>query len=225
MTSNTVIVKRGFTTDFENHAGLIHSITRKCMGRLYNLGFNIEYEDLFQDNCLSYTKAMIGYDAERGITFSAYMGRAIYNQFNNQVEKMLNERSGINTVLVGEDNDVDDIHYNNSNNQDGDLYNHHYSMTVEDKAVLSDEIRGRISKLSSLAKLVIRELISPSEDLLKTREGIRAHAELARSLNKRVPHVPQDVNLKLIRLHYALSYSDMKGVKREFSEKLGVQIA
>lgn len=216
---------RGFSTAFADHKSLIHKMTKKCWGRLDSLGFSMDYEDIFQEHCVSYARAVKCYDPSKGITFSAYMGTAIYNGFNEAVKRMVAEREVLNVVYLGDEVAADSVEgLEGHDNIDSILGDGIRSPSIEDQSVLSDEIRERVSSLSDNAKLVIRELLSPSKAILKTLEGIKAHSKLAKEMKQPRIHVPPEVNLRVIRMHYGFSYHKMNEIKREFKNKLGVEI-
>lgn len=86
---------RAFSTRFEDHKGLIYTLAMRCYARL--LGARItamEFEDVYSEMCVSYTKAARGFDPSRGIGFGAYLGRACYNDFNKIAEKLELEQFG-----------------------------------------------------------------------------------------------------------------------------------
>ncbi len=82
---------RGFSTDIRDHEGLVRNMARKALGRLIENRVVVDFEDVYQDMCVSFVKAAQTYDPDRGITFSAYMGRAAYNNFNRTAERMIND--------------------------------------------------------------------------------------------------------------------------------------
>lgn len=87
-------IKRGFRTDFEAHRDLIMRFAHKAWGRLEGAGVNMPFDDVFQELSVIYCKAKEKYNPELGITFSAYLGRAMQNDFNKIAEKLISERNG-----------------------------------------------------------------------------------------------------------------------------------
>ncbi len=71
--------------DYKENIGLIHLITRKCLGWVMALGVQLDYEDVFQEVSLAFVTASRQYDASTGIKFSAYLTRAAYNQIRKTV--------------------------------------------------------------------------------------------------------------------------------------------
>lgn len=104
-------VKRSFDTSFEAHKGLIHKLARRGYGRLVSVYAAIDYEDVFQEMCLAYVKAAEKFDPEFGVTFTAYLGRAIWNEFNRFAERELDGREefGLYSLESMDDMLEDDI--------------------------------------------------------------------------------------------------------------------
>ena len=74
--------------DYKENIGLIHLITRKCMGWVMALGVQLDYEDVMQEVSLAFVTASRQYDPSTGIKFSAYLTRAAYNQIRKTVGVM-----------------------------------------------------------------------------------------------------------------------------------------
>lgn len=212
-----------FSTKFEDHQGLIHKLTKKCWGRLKDVGLHDhEYEDVFQINCMTYVKAARKYEPERGITFSAYLGRAIYNQFNQHADNIIREKLSLNLQSYEDfktDGDDDSFDFMSIYVSDGIVENN-----VEHAAILKQESKENIRKLSNLGKLVIRELISPSISLKKSFTGMKAHSEMAKKQGVKFIRPPQSINFRAIKLHYGLCHRDMVSLRKEFNLHLGVNV-
>ena len=211
-----------FSVEFADHQGLIHKLTKKCWGRLQELKiYDHEYEDVFQINCIAYVKVSRAFNPELGYGFGAYLGRAIYNEFNKYAEKIINEKIELNLQsyedYAGEDGD--DFDFMSVHIADPSILN-----AVENNHIIGDEARECINKLSSTSKLIVRELLSPSIGLQKSFDGMKAHSELAKDLGEKYIRVPQTINIRAIKLHYGIKHRDMEVVKREFKEFLGVSL-
>ena len=216
----TIATERAFSSEFSLHTGLIHTLTRKCWGRLKDAGLDeFEYDDVYQINCMTYVKAAKAYDASRGITFGAYLGRAIYNQFNKFADKAIEEKHELGFIAYDdfsdEDSSTDFLDYHN-----GDI-----DVTeVAAETISRETARENISKLSNLGKLVVRELLSPTDALKRTFEGIKAHSELSRDSGEKYIRVPKSIDIRTIKIHYGFRQRDIIGLKNEFKKELGVEI-
>ena len=214
-----------YSSEFSDHQGLIHQLTKKCWWRLKDAGLDDhEYEDVFQLNCISFVKVARKYDPARGITFGAYLGKAIFNEFNKYAEKVIKEKHELGIVSYDDFGDDDgEGEYDFLAHASKDLNRSEGGVEV---SVIEREIaRENIGKLSKFAKLIIRELMSPSEAVKQTIEGIRAHAELAKQTGEiyRV-RIPREVDIRAIKIHYGFRDMDIIKVKKEFETVLGVKI-
>lgn len=216
----TIATERAFSSEFSLHTGLIHTLTRKCWGRLKEAGLDeYEYEDIYQINCMTYVKAAKAYDASRGITFSAYLGRAIYNQFNKFADKAIEEKHELGFIAYddfsSEDNNTDFLDYHNA---EADF------AEVGVEVISRETARENIAKLSAIGKLVVRELLSPTDGLKRTFEGIKAHSEVSKEKGEKYIRVPKSIDLRTIKIHYGFRQQDIAGLKNEIKEQLGVEI-
>jgi Sigma-70 region 2 len=82
------------STRFQDHEGLMHQWARKFHARLMAARLNIEFDDVMGELSLAYTKAMQGFDADRGYTFTAYLGTACHNHFNKYAKRLMLEQYG-----------------------------------------------------------------------------------------------------------------------------------
>lgn len=212
------------STSFEDSKSLLEYLAYKCSQRLYALGFHdTDKEDLYQDGCVIYSKAINSYNPDIGVPFNAYLRRAVLLEFNNDVQRRVEMRETLRVVDV--------VNEERQNAVDADFIEPDTSHpafygnieTVEDMAVRSDETRERIASLSPLAKVFVRELISPSEAVKRTLAAMQAQADFAKTLNQNI-HRPKEVNVKVIRKHYGVDRVQYGALKTEFLMKLGVTI-
>lgn len=149
---------RGYCVDFEKHEALIHKFARKGYGRLMEMNVVIDYEDVFQEMCVAYTKASLKYDASKGITFSAYLGRVIWNEFNRFVEREQDENfPSLEDALTDDDEEEIDIYEGISGNY----------TTPEEFLERKQETRWKNKQCSSMARYLLREFINPSPRIVE----------------------------------------------------------
>lgn len=210
---------RSFSTKFEDHEPLLHTMTRKCFGRLVQMNPSADYEDLFQELCVAFVRAQKTYDPTKGISFTAYMGRAVYNEFNRLMDKTVRDNTEIPMISAqelesrGDDGDID-FYGTFDPRQD----------TMEDLIVRSDDARDNFMRLSYVARLVVKELHKPSPELLKTHAGMVAHATLARAMGESVGRVPHEITLRVVAQHLHLDKKTLAAVRQEFKEVVGVDV-
>lgn len=215
-------LNRSMSTKFEDHTGLIHQLTHKCYGRLKEVGVNtLEYEDVFQINCETFVMAAPKFNPEFGVTFGAYLGRAIYNQFNRAVKKIITEHVELGMVsyhsFVADDDEEFDFL---------DCYEHE-DLTVhgvEQVLVQRAEARERISKLSPIAKVFVRELIAPTNALVETVAGLKENERRQKAAGVKSVRAPGSHGIRAIKMHYGFRQHEMNKVRDEFKEILGVEI-
>lgn len=208
---------RAFSTNFEDHNGLLHKFTKSGFGRLRGMDIDIDYEDVFQENCVSFVRAKQTYNPEAGISFSAYMGRAVWNNFNKLAEKLERERDELGMVSVEELTETDEECDSALDNISGSLCE--AVPSTEDALISFQEARANIAKLSQKARLVVRDIMKPSQALIDQHAAEYAHYQHAKSMDEYAPRVPLEIDLR-----YVVKYHGMKFYKfeQELKEKLGI---
>jgi len=212
-------VGRGFDTSFEAQKGLIHKLARTIHTRVLATKTNIQYEDLFQEACLSYAEALRTYKPGLGITFSAYMGRAVLNNVNRYVNKRIEERALHGVMLFSEMSGEDD-----EDEFSPEQYLADTTLSVEQLAVRSVEISERIRCLSAEARRIIREIMAPTQAVMDAHEEYLAaiHKHIAGGAKRRNPS--EKLSVRLIGRYLGYSREQMRGIAQEFDTVLGVKI-
>lgn len=93
---------RAYSTDFSAHRDLICKLAQKGWGRLQAAGVVIDFDDVFQEMSVIYCKAADRYDPTKGYTFTAYLGQAIWNDFNKVATRLTNDQCGLGLVRIGD---------------------------------------------------------------------------------------------------------------------------
>jgi len=212
---------RGFRTDFESHKNLLHKFARMLMGRMQGAGLNPDYDDIFGEMCEAYACALPHYNPEKGITFSAYLGRVVWNNVNRRVDHLLEEHKAIGHVplsdFAAESGEDDDSIL-------GRLSDDAVQQSPEDIAERNEAMARRMRNLPALVRAVIRELVSPSPELMRTYEAMKAHREFAMTIHRRPKKVPNEVTLSVIYQHFGLSPDQISTVEQQCLEHLGVDL-
>lgn len=212
----TTTTSRSYSTDFKDHANLLHNLTKKAFGRMTSANAPMEYDDIYQTMCLSFAKCISKWNPNVGVSFTAYMGRACWNDFNKLAEKMINERIGLNLTHF---EDMRSYEYGEHDDENPlERFQSDESQEVqenpEDACARVQEARKNLEMLSHNAKVVIKELLHPSrvvmDELRKINEG------------KCDSRANPDVTVRFIAKCYNLPESNIARLKSEFKRKLGV---
>lgn len=199
-------VSRAFDTSFEAHKGLLHKMARKGYGRLMDLNMVIDYEDVFQEMSLAYVKAAQKYDATKGITFGAYLGRAVWNEFNRFVEREQGENfASLDSFEKGEDDDLDVYSAVPSN-----------CLTPEQLIELKQEAQYKNKRSGKLTKYLISQLLNPSPKIVEA---------FNRETEKESGRIPRDITLSFIlEQQTAFDHEEVSLAKRQIKELYGLTI-
>jgi hypothetical protein len=190
---------RGYSTQFVDHEGLLHKFARKGFARLQAAGVSwVDYEEVFGQMQLYFVQAEAKFEAGRGWTFAAYLGRVCINNFNKWAADLIEEQMGLGLLRISDTQGGDE-----EGSEDRDFYETHTSEQDESPEEIIeryDYIHKTRSSLSRDAAVVVRELAAPSQDLLNVLNGRDATiAAIGRFLNytpARIKKVKQELSTK-----------------------------
>jgi len=212
---------RAFSTKYEDHIGLLHRFAKGGFARLREIGIYIDYEDVFQECCVSFVQAQKTYKPESGFAFSTYMGRSVINNFNSYAEKKIREHLGLGIVHIEEIFDKS----SNSDGYDSDPYDYvsmHAGGTDETAhATATLDARRGVPKMTVKARRVIRDLLAPSQALQQKHKAELAHAEFAKSVGENSRVTPKRITLRYLAKHHGIK---MESFAAEVASKMGVDI-
>lgn len=212
---NVSSVSKAYSTEFSLHVGLIRQLTASVAKRAMACGVDYDFDDAYQDGCVAYTKAAKGYDPERGITFTAYLGRTIYNELNRQVQTWIECRSELH---------IQSIEDMGAEGQDILEVLEAPEESAEEILGHRQEMRQKVMALSAMSRSVIRELNHPSPELRQTIEQKQISAKAQRAMGKKFVRVPDSPTFALVAEHLGLSKREYARIRQEFREKLGVDL-
>lgn len=212
---SSVNKQRKLSTKFEDHLGLLHKFARGGFARLCSLGVDLDYEDAFQECCVSFVKAQKTYNPDAGVGFSAYMGRAVINNFNRYAEKVIREHLGLGIVHIEDIVSELDDGFRDPYDFVGGVTDDHV-----DRIANLSEVRENIKKLSPKAKMVVRDLLRTPKVIEDQHKAQLAHAQFAKSIGEPHPYVPKDVTLLYLAKYHGIKYKELR---EELSQKLKIE--
>lgn len=205
-----------FSTAYEAHQGIIHKFARKGYGRLIQAGVVIDYEDVFQEMSMTYVKAAKLYNPERGISFSAYMGRAIWNQFNLFAENEILYKSQVTSI----ENMVDSLDI-----EDANLYETVSSdaATPEQYMEVKQDWVTNNMKCGSIAKFIVKQIINPDQGMisrLETKQQVSRDSHLLKQ-GRGGKRAAGEVSIALIKEYFNLNPIDVRIAKKNLNNVYG----
>lgn len=160
-------MSRAFSVKFEDHSALLRKFARKGYVRALACGLPFEYEDVFQEMCLTYTKAREKWNPAAGVSFSAYLGQAVWNEWNKIVERAMRDPARQSIEQMSEDvGEADD------NMSLLEVLHSENAPEPGDRLMTCQEVLVKIRSLSRLAKLVIAELLCNKGDSKITTRSV-----------------------------------------------------
>ncbi len=161
---------RGYSTAFEDHEGLLHRFTKKSYGIVSQFNVSADYDDLFQEACIGYMKALKGYKQELGFTFSAYMGRAVLTHLHRISQRMIRESTGLGTI------NLEDLAAASEDDFDVLERIDMATVSVDEQYAAAVESEARFKSLSPRARIVaakiVRETVAGDREVINAREII-----------------------------------------------------
>lgn len=201
--------RREFSADeYRQYEKLMHKVARRHYGILINSGYTDEYMDVFQNVAVSFLQAKNGYRADTGFKFTTYACTSAEKNFITQLEKRSRRLSPVSLESIRSKDD--DVSFWEEIIADENTLEYRPSPRV----CLIEAI-GKMNLLSSVAKLVVRELVSPSEEIRKAyREGL-SYAKKAKELGGHIPRIGDDIDYAFIFRYYGIKVKDRKKVFAE----------
>jgi RNA polymerase sigma factor (sigma-70 family) len=194
---NSNVSDRAFDSSFEAHKGLIHKFARKAYGRLVQAGVTIDYEDIFQEMSVTYVKAANKYDPTVGTSFSAYLGRAIWNDFNKFAEIETDHSNNIGSVGDFEDDEENMSFYEIVDSG---------VASPEQYAEIKQDIRVSARRLSRNANILVSQLLNPSKGFIEFFQQNYSKGNV------------QNITLRSIAKYHKMTMTEYKMAKRNLNE-------
>lgn len=178
---------RNRSTNIADHDGLLWFFARKAYARLEGANVvGVELEDVYQEMCLSAVRAAEKYNPDLGYSFTAYLGRACWQNFNKVAEKLINEQVGLRLSRI------EDLHERFGAEGEESILSFMElgeGESPEDIVERKQHVRHKISRLSPQAKLALssfirqsfvsekrvsfREVIDQLDEPVRVRERVR----------------------------------------------------
>lgn len=182
----------------------LHRLAMKCYARVQALGLSMDFDDVMAEMNLSYVRARMAWNPDKGARFSTYCQTACMNNFNQRIEKQETERVNLGMISyrealgpVGSEEDAEDdpLSILGSDGVGGVI------PSIENDRQVAEEARQRIARLTAPTKrLVLALLMDEKSDPMSPSAKL---ADLAKSVG--------------------LSGDELKRVKREIKVVFGVQ--
>lgn len=204
--------KRAFSTNYNDHIGLVHTFARKGWGRMLKAHVDVEYEDVFQEMTVTFVKAVKAYDPSKGTAFTSYVGRAIWNDFNRYAQKYIDERMELGLTSIQEMEEGDD-------QEGGAWFNDSIASTERNPEEALDRKQQMLENLRALsptAKFLAAQLIAPPPEL---EAAFAAHQAKAIEGGGRAV---VGMTLRFIGQHYEIEHRRLSKAIKELKTQYGV---
>lgn len=200
---------RAFSTNYQDHIGLVHQFARKGWGRMIAAHVAVEYDDVVQEMSVTFTKAVRAYDPEHGGSFSAYVGRAIWNDFNRYANKRIAENMELGLVSMQE------------LEGDGEEGGHFdviadTARTPEEALERKQDMLENLRSLKPTARFLAAQLISPDPALEAAFE------EHARTTKEETGRGVLAMNLRFIGEYFQIDAKRLSAAIKELKTRYGV---
>jgi RNA polymerase sigma factor (sigma-70 family) len=212
---------RAFSTEFASHEGLIHSFARKGYGRLQAARVSIDYEDVFQEMCVSFTKAKAKYDPQTGFSFSAYFGRAIWNDFNKFADRLITERVELGIINFEDMKSGDDT--------DGDI-TEVLMVEMESYELPESRLEGFqdfvsnfskvMNSLSPVTRKVLLQFIAPSDQMKEHHVAKKGQYDWGRQMGVLEKKVPDLITIEFVIRESLTDENERRVVRAEIKRLL-----
>jgi DNA-directed RNA polymerase specialized sigma24 family protein len=201
--------------EFKDYEALIHQQAMRGYKRLIGFGVSVDYEDVVQQMSLTFCIASDKFDPERGFSFTTYLHRALWIQFNKWAENQVAYR------MLVTNSDVE--------TESGERLSL-YDVTVDEAMSPEDVVTTRLTnekrfeRLSPIAKTIVTELVSPSAEMDEGWKAKKAQIEHGRSMGLSTQRLPEDINFAFMFDHLNVPPRKRGDIKRELSNAFGVKL-
>ena len=150
--------RRSYSTNLSDHEGLICKFAFAALGRLSAAGVvHPDLDDIKQDMRLSMHLAAQRWSPDAGVSFTAYAGRAIWNNFNKYAERAIEHR-------IPEITESDLIKDGSEQEDFFAFFDTELDESVESRVEQVSDMRAKLHSLSVDAKRVVFALLDPESD-------------------------------------------------------------
>lgn len=211
--------RRGYSTNYDDHVGLIHKFARKGFARLQAAGVVIDYEDVFQEMSLIYCRAADRYDPSKGFTFTAYLGSAIWMDFNQIADRLIKDQCGLGLVRIEQFSDEDDTMDSYSYIQDD-------GATPEEALICSRTFGDGMRILPTLERAIVGTLLRQVVQRVDgvTGEPIDRTVQYKNSTGKTVVAQESELSLSEIMRAMKLNKIQITAARKRIGKAFGVSI-
>ena len=91
---------------YDEVEALINSLAGKYLKKMRARGCSVEFDDLKQEAAIVYHRAVLGFDADRGVKFTTYLWRAIANHYNRMMDYDTSPQTSSLDEEIGDDGDT-----------------------------------------------------------------------------------------------------------------------
>lgn len=164
---------------YAGNLGFVHTIARKCYGRLQRMGAALDYDDVFGDVRIAFLEAHQKFDPAKGFEFNTYFARSAYNRLNRVAETVEEERI-TNGVRSFEELTTDDDMHAIERIACEAVTPEEWSEQREAAEAMEQVVAG----LSPIAGLIVEWIVRPPKLLLEEIAKHQAHAKHIRDLGQ-----------------------------------------
>lgn len=238
-------VKRGFRTDFAAHRDFIMKFAHKAWGRLVDAGVNMPFDDVFQELSVIYCRVKEKYNPELGITFTAYLGRAMQNDFNKLADKLIAERLGESQTLDAYDAfdaeraKVSGVSYEGRRKRDGrfngvvnieDIGSDEMDalemmpssgMTPEEHLMCNRAFEDNMRALGRTERMVVAQLL---RQVFRNVNAEDPEITLTNTAGRQITVRESDMSLTELMISMKLSRQKQAQIRRNISNTFGVEL-
>lgn len=182
---------------FESVEQLLHKLSAKCYARVQAMGLPMEFDDVYQEMCVSYTRARVAWKPDGGSLFSTYCTTACMNNFNTAIKKMERDRAELG--LVSLEGMLSSESGEESSGDSGSPYEVFMSSTAPEndepgyRMERAQQTRSNLNNLSEPAKRLVAILLQSEQRGSEPQPKLRELAKIARIEGEELKRVKLEI--------------------------------
>ncbi len=194
-------------TTFEGNYKLLHKLCHSYAKKAKMAGLTLDYDDLYQEACLTWLRARKAFDPSKNFRFTTYMGVAVAHRLGSSLNRAFEDRR-ILVKQIGLDED--------SESQESWLDSIASEVGAElspDEEIEREELREAVYlNLSPAARMVLSLMDETPKEVIEELVATQEKSKLGRSLGIKMK-APRDVSFAFITRQIMPIYTHMSALK------------
>jgi RNA polymerase sigma factor (sigma-70 family) len=194
-------------TSFEGNYKLLHKLCHSYVKKAKMAGLVLDYDDLYQEACLTWVKAQKSFDPSKNFRFTTYMGVAVAHRLAGSLHKAFEDRRVLVKQVRNSEDDPSQESWLESVSLDVGA-----ELSPEDKIEQEEFRQVFYDRLSPEARMVLSIIEDTPKEIQDELVAMQEKSKYGRSLGVN-SKAPTDVSFSFVARHVMPVYKHMSVLK------------